>query len=137
MTTATLTSTREIIASLYEAFSKGDIPFILDSISDEFTWQDPCNPSIVPFGGRYEGKSGMGNFFQNLGGSVDTTLFNVDSFTSEGDKVVGTGQHGFTVRKNGKKALLDWAMVWKFKGDLPVAGRSYYNTAASENAFKD
>lgn len=136
MSTATLTSTRETIASVYDAFAKGNIPFILDSVSDDFTWQDPCDASIVPYGGIHSGRDGFLSFFQNLGGSINTTTWEVDSYVSEGNKVVATGRHGFEVKKTGKKVMSYWAMVWTFRNDVPVAGRAYYNTSATEDAFR-
>ena len=135
MSTATITTARETVEALYEAFGRGDIPAILDAISDDFTWQDPNNPAIVPFGGKYEGKQAMGRFFQNLGGSVDTTLFEVTGYITEGNKVAAIGRHGFTVKSTGKKAILDWVMIWNIQHDTPVSGRSYYNAAVSEQAF--
>jgi ketosteroid isomerase-like protein len=130
-------TSKETVKAMYDAFATGNIPFILDKISEDFTWKDPSNPSIVPFGGEYKGKNGMMNFFQNLGGSADTTLFQVDNYTSEGETVVAQGKHCFQSKKTGKDAELEWTMVWHFKNGMPVAGRAYYNTAASEKAFSE
>jgi ketosteroid isomerase-like protein len=134
METATMTKT-ETVKALYDAFGKGDIPFILDHVAENITWQDPCNPAIVPFGGIHKNKSGFLEFFQQLGSSTDTTLWEVDNYISQGDKVVAMGSHGFRCKKTGKNALLNWAMVWNFENGEPVSGRSYYNTAEAEKAF--
>ena len=125
----------ETIKAFYAAFAQGDIPFIIDGISDEFTWQDPSNPSIVPFGGSYKGKKGMMDFFHNIGANVNTTFFQVEDYVSENGTIVASGKHGFKVKQTGKDALLDWTMIWKFKNGVPVSGHSYYNNAASEKAF--
>ena len=135
METATMNAL-DTVKAMYDAFGKGDIPAILEQMPEHFTWQDPCNPSIVPFGGRFEGKSGMLNFFQQLGGSTDTTLWEVNDYISEDDKIVAIGRHGFTCKKTGKKTISDFAMVWHFKNAEPVSGRSYYNSGDSERAFQ-
>jgi ketosteroid isomerase-like protein len=57
METATLTA-EETVKTIYDAFANGNIPFIIDQVSENFTWQDPCDPSIVPFGGKFQGKEG-------------------------------------------------------------------------------
>jgi ketosteroid isomerase-like protein len=134
METATMTAL-DTVKAMYDAFGKGDIPFILEHVSEKFTWQDPCNHSMVPYGGRFNGRSGMLQFFQQLGGSTDTTLWEVNEYVSEQNKVVAFGRHGITCKETGKSAISDFAMVWVFKNGEPVSGRSYYNNAETEKAF--
>ena len=134
METATLTA-QETLKAMYDAFGTGNIPFILDHLSEKFTWQDPCDPSIVPYGGKFEGKSEMMQFFQALGGSVDTILWEVDEYISEGDKVAAIGKHGIRCKETGKEAIANWVMVWHFENDEAVWGRSYYNSDDVEKAF--
>ena len=128
-------TSKETLKAMYDAFGSGNIPFILENVSEDFTWTDPSDPAIVPWGGTHKGKTAFTEFFQKLGGSSDTTLWQVDDYITEGDKVVATGKHGFTAKKTGKSAVLDWTMVWNFKNGVAVGGRSYYNNAASEKAF--
>ena len=126
----------DTIKSIYHAFTTGDIPKILESVSANFTWRDPSDPSIVPYGGIHKGRPAFTEFFQQLGGSTDTTLFDVEGYVAEGNKVVASGKHGFTVKATGKNATTDWVMMWTFDGNEPVAGRAYYNNSAAENAFR-
>jgi ketosteroid isomerase-like protein len=130
-------TTKETLKAMYEAFATGNIPFILETVSEDFTWQDPSDPAVVPFGGVHKGRAGLMDFFQKLGGSTETTLWQVDDYVNEGEMVVAEGKHGFQSKKTGKSALLEWSMVWKFKDGIPVAGRAYYNTAAAEKAFSE
>jgi ketosteroid isomerase-like protein len=134
METTTMTDL-ETVKAMYDAFANANIPFILEHMPEHFTWQDPCNPSIVPYGGKFAGKSGMLNFFQQLGGNTDTTLWEVNEYISEDNKVVAIGRHGITCKKTGKKTISDFAMVWHFENDELVSGRSYYNSGDTERAF--
>jgi ketosteroid isomerase-like protein len=126
---------KEIVVAMYEAFGTGNISFILETVSEDFTWKDPSDPSLVPFGGVHKGRAGMGDFFQKLGESTDTTLWQVDNYLSEGEMVVAEGKHSFQSKTTGKNALLEWSMIWRFKNGVPVSGRAYYNTSASERTF--
>jgi uncharacterized protein len=128
-------TTKETVKALYDAFATGNIPFILESVSEDFTWQDPCNPSIAPYGGTHKGRSAFGEFFQKLGDNTETTLWEVNEYVSEGDTVIALGRHGFQSKHAGKNAATDWVMIWKFQKSIPVAGRAYYDTASVENAF--
>jgi len=130
-------TTTATIKALYDAFATGNIPFIIEIVSENFTWHDPSDPSVVPYGGIHEGRKGFMNFFQQLGESTETTLWQVDNYTSEGNVVVAEGRHGLRSKKTGKLALSDWSMTWKFENGTPVAGRSYYDTAAVEKAFSE
>jgi ketosteroid isomerase-like protein len=47
---------KETLKAMYDAFATGNIPFILETISEDFTWKDPSDPSVVPFGGLRKGK---------------------------------------------------------------------------------
>ena len=115
----------------------GTFPYIIDAVSEDFTWKDPSDPSLVPFGGEHKGKAGMMNFFQQIGDSTELTLWEVNNYVGDEDVVVAEGKHGFRSKKTGKNALLEWSMVWRFQNGKPVAGRAYYNTAASEKAFSE
>ncbi|HEY6975216.1 MAG TPA: nuclear transport factor 2 family protein [Chitinophagaceae bacterium] len=130
-------TTKETLKALYDAFATGNIPFIIENVSEDFTWQDPSDPAVVPFGGIHKNRTGMMDFFRKLDGSTNTTVWEVDDYVSEGDMVVAEGKHGFESKKTGKSALLEWSMVWKFKNGIPVSGRAYYNTAAAEKAFSE
>lgn len=129
-------TTKETVKALYDAFATGNIPFILESVSEDFTWQDPCDSSVVPYGGIHKGRSGFSEFFQKLGGSTETTLWQVNDYVSGGNKVVAAGRHSITSKSAGKSATTDWVMIWTFKDNTPVAGRAYYDTSAVEKAFR-
>jgi ketosteroid isomerase-like protein len=99
-------TTKETVKALYDAFATGNIPFILESVSEDFTWQDPCDPSITPYGGTYKGRPGFGGLFQKLGDNTETTLWEVNGYVCEGDKVIALGRHGFQTNMPEKVLLL-------------------------------
>lgn len=126
----------ETIAALYEAFGQGNIPFIVENVAETFTWTDPSDPAIVPYGGTHVGRDGFLYFFQQLGGQTQTTHWSVENYAADGDVVFATGQHGITVPKTGKNDLTHWAMRWQFAGGQVVAGESFYDTAGVAEAFR-
>ena len=130
-------TTKDTLKALYEAFAAGNIPFILETLSEDFAWQNPSDPSVVPYGGKYNGREGLMDYFQKLGGNTDTTLWQVDNYVTEGDMAVAEGKYGFKSKTTGRDVLTDWTMTWKFKSGVPVAARLYYDTAATEKAFKE
>ena len=51
------------VRDTYEAFGRGDIPFILSCCADDVDWQGSDAPEI-PYSGKYRGKAGATQFFQ-------------------------------------------------------------------------
>jgi ketosteroid isomerase-like protein len=126
---------KQTVAAIYEAFGQGNIPFILESVDENFTHFDPTDPTITSHGGQFSGKEEFLSFFQKLGGSVDTTLFEVEKIVADGDNVVATGKHCVTIKKTRKSGIIDWVMVWTFKNGTPMSIKNYYDTARIEALY--
>ena len=47
----------QLVQELYAAFGRGDVPAILEQLTDDVVWYDPCPPE-VPHAGRYGGRDG-------------------------------------------------------------------------------
>ena len=128
---------KETVQAIYDAFGQGNIPFILESVDENFTHFDPSDPNIAPQGGQYNGRNEFLGFFQKLGGSVDTTLWQVDNYVADGNDVVATGKHGVTVKSTGKSGVIEWVMIWHFDHGIPMSIRNYYDTARYEALYQN
>ncbi|MBA4854022.1 nuclear transport factor 2 family protein [Emticicia sp. BO119] len=126
---------KETVEAMYQAFGQGNIPFILGTVSEEFTWTDPSNPAIVPQGGTFVGKSGFLDFFEKLSEKVETTLFAVDNYLAEGNTVVASGRHGVRIKTSGQDYTTNWIMIWDFENGKPIKGRSVFDTNQYEALF--
>lgn len=80
------------IGAIYEAFGRGDIPYIIDKLTDEVRWVSRFEP-IVPRGGDYSGKTKVPAFFQAIN----------DSSRSD-------GVHAEGVRRPGRHAVVSPAI---------------------------
>jgi uncharacterized protein len=131
---STLTS-KEKVKAICDAFTKGDIAFILESFPEKITWLDPCDPFIVPYGGIFKGKAGLSEFFHLLSTNTDMNSFEVHEYIAEDDKVVATGKYGFRSTRTGEHAISEWIVIFHFENEEPVSARMYYNTSEVEKAF--
>ena len=131
MSTKSVVNNAATVGSLYEAFGRGDIPFILSHISDDCQWIG-AGGEYLPQGGTYTGKEAM-NFFIRLGGSVDFTSFNPGSISNINDnEVIAFGNMAAVSKATGKTSSSDWAMHWKFNDEGKVVYyQDFYNTAAA------
>lgn len=131
MSTQTSINNAATVGSLYEAFGRGDIPFIISHIADDCHWIG-AGGEYIPAGGTYIGKEAM-NFFIRLGESVEFTAFNPVSINNINDnEVIAFGNMAGTSKATGKPSSSDWAMHWKFNEQGKVVYyQDFYNTAAA------
>ena len=71
----------------YEAFGRGDIGAVLDILADDVVWS---SPATLPHGGQFNGKAGVGEFFQGIGSLWASLALDVRGVTAlTADSVVG------------------------------------------------
>jgi uncharacterized protein len=126
MSTATLTNNAATVSRMYEAFGRGDIPYILSQVADNCKWIG-TGEGLLPAGGTYTGKEAV-NFFKRLNESMEFTSFN-----PLGDnEVVAFGNMSGKSRTTGKPSSSDWIMHWKFNDEgKAIYFQDFYNTAAA------
>jgi ketosteroid isomerase-like protein len=54
---------KETTQAIYDLFGKGDVPAILDLVTDDVTWTCPGPTQILPYAQFYRGKKGVAEFF--------------------------------------------------------------------------
>ena len=82
-----MAANREVVESAYAAFSKGDIPALLDLLDEQVEWS---SPKTLPQGGSFRGKDGVGDFFVGVGAAWDPLELEVEVVDDLGnDLVVG------------------------------------------------
>jgi ketosteroid isomerase-like protein len=89
----------QVVESAYAAFGRGDIPAVLDALSDDVEWS---SPKTLPHGGRFHGKDGVGEFFQGIGARWSDLSLDIETVRDTGDDlVVGVVQAKGTLRDGG------------------------------------
>ena len=122
------------ITKIYDAFGKGDIPYIIDQLSDEVHWMAHIEP-FVPWSGDRSGKTNVPSLFQAIDDSVDVLSFTPGDFVAEGDTVVSFGSFGCRVKATGKSATTAWVFVRKLRDGLVTSYEQFHDTAIAD-AFR-
>ena len=122
----------QLIQELYAAFGRGDVPAILDHMTDDVVMYDP-GPPEVPHAGRYRGRYGAGRLFASLDATLEIDQFAPTDFIAQGDRVVVLGSLHARVKETGRSYENEWAMVWTLR-DGKVAGWQIYEDTARELA---
>jgi ketosteroid isomerase-like protein len=129
MSTATSINNAATVANIYEAFGRGDIPYILSKIADDCKWIGAGEGSL-PQGGTYIGKEVV-NFFKRMEDNVEFNSFNLVSINNINDnEVVAFGDMTVTFKATGNKISSDWMMHWKFNEEgKAIYFHDFFDTA--------
>jgi len=63
------------VMAIYEAFGRGDVPAILEHLSEDVAWEKDQRDTTVPWLQRRQGRQGAAEFFQSVADEVDIELF--------------------------------------------------------------
>lgn len=125
---------------LYEAFGKGDIPTIIDFISEDVHWENWADNTAqnagVPWMQPQKGKQGVIDFF-NIVGGLEIKDFELLSIMANETQVAAEIKFEARVPSTGKSYRDEEIHLWKFNEDGKIIGlRHYADTAKLIAAVK-
>ncbi len=109
----------QIVQKLYENFGKRDVPAILDMLTDDVVFDDNAalwidgKPNIVPFAGKYTGKSNIPGFFQKMGETTEITKFEPVKYFENGNHVIALVNLAGRFKTDGTSGENTWVMIWE------------------------
>lgn len=90
-----------LIQSLYDAFGRGDLPFILARLTEDVEWTLE-GPSIIPYAGKRKGTAAVKEFFETLASTQTNMKLTMGPLMAQGDRVSGLGRFAATVVATGR-----------------------------------
>jgi uncharacterized protein len=131
------TSNRDRVQAIYEAFGRGDVPAILEHMSDDVDWDYGAAANEVPWLARRRGRAGVAKFFESLGG-LSIQRFVPKALLSSENIVVALIDFEGTVKNTGKGIREeDEVHVWHFDASGKVARfRHVVDTAQHAAAYR-
>lgn len=124
-----------LVQAIFGAFLRGDVPAILDKLSDNVEWVVGTSSDVVPLFGAYKGKAAVQEFFVKLSEAEDIKVFDPNEYIAQYDKVIALVHTEATVKKTGKAFNQDTVMVWTIKDGKVTHFRAYDDTAAAAAAY--
>jgi len=126
---------QEVVNDMYDAFMKGDMEGVKNTLSDNTVWIYE-GPESLPYTGVFEGKSGVVQFLGLIGTEVEMLDFKVNKMISNDDTVVVLGFEKQKIKKNNNILEQKWVQVYTVENGLITRLEEYANTAAAEKLFK-
>jgi ketosteroid isomerase-like protein len=130
--TQTATAT-DVIASVFEAFHRGDIPHIVGLVAPNAVWRQS---NTLPWGGDYRGPEGAAEFFRKLDATLETVAFEARENVEHGDQVFSFGMYTGRGRATARTASAEWMFRWQVRDGRIVSYGSYIDTAALTAALR-
>jgi ketosteroid isomerase-like protein len=131
-----MTDNVAFIRSLYDAYRRGDVNTILDSLDPSVEWVSHGDGALIPWGGRRSGRAGAASFFQALADALDIEAFEPRRFLASGDTAMVTGRTRARAKGRGGEALdLEWAHVFALVGGKVKRFEEFYDSQAAAKAM--
>jgi uncharacterized protein len=119
-----------LVESVYAAFAKGDIDYILSVTDPSVEWISGGSREDFPTLGARKGVEGAASFFRDVAAHDEFTSFEPRQMVAMGEMVVALGHYGITAKATGKHFESDWAHALTIRGGKCVRFQEYTDTAA-------
>ncbi len=125
----------QLVQNAYDAFKRGDLETLLNTLADDVEWTTPGPADIMPTAGSRRGRQAVGEFFAALGEMEDVELFEPKEFIAQGEKVVTVINYRGRVKATGKSAETTLVHVFDIKDGKVQRFREFFDTATVLPAF--
>ena len=129
--TATTEANGALIASAYDAFSRGDVPSAIAAFAEDIFWQVPGRG---PLARDYRGHAEVLGFFEHfMALSAGTFRLQVDDVLAKGERVVVLCTE--SARRGGRSWSSPQVHVWTVKDGKATVFREYPGDQQAEDEF--
>ena len=119
----------EVVRGTYEAFGRGDIPALLELLTEDVEWTLQGPPEI-PFAGTARGRAAVAAFFARVAETIEFLRFEPRQFVARGDTVVVLGYERNRIKSTGRTFEQEWAHTYTLRDGKIARGRFFEDTAA-------
>jgi ketosteroid isomerase-like protein len=127
---------KKTIEAVYAAFGRGDVPFILERVTDATRWDFSIARSEVPWHAPVTAKAELPRFFSSMAEHVQFEAFEPRAFLTDGRDVVVKLRVAYQVKRNGRRVDEEQVQWWSFDDAGRIASlRHYEDTAMVRDAW--
>jgi ketosteroid isomerase-like protein len=125
------------ITQVYEAFGRGDVPAILDAVTDDVDWAAEASSDGAPWYGVRTGRDGVAQFFTDFGSAMEVEEFTPVSVAASDTDVLTVVRFRARSRRTGKSAAMDLHHFFRFRDGKIAYYRGTEDTALTEATLRD
>jgi ketosteroid isomerase-like protein len=129
-------SSAELLAGVYEAFGRGDMPTVLGAMDPEIRWHEAEGNPYMPSGEAWVGPDAVvANLFVKLGEEWDGFTVHPASFHDAGETVVVEGRYTGAYKATGKSVDAQFCHVWTLAEGKITKFQQYVDTGKMQDAM--
>jgi ketosteroid isomerase-like protein len=125
-----------MVKRLYDAFKRREVHSIMDMFADDAVMHGPAPSGVLPWGGTYNGHSGVAQFFKALGESLEPQQFDLNDFIAQDNKVVVLGYQRGKAKSTGRPYEIDFVHLWSLRDGRLTEFQVFNDTAALVEALR-
>ena len=125
----------QLVQHAIGCFLRGDIPALLETMTDDITWHIPVVEHADYTGPRH-GREAVAGFFADLARHQLPRRFEPRQFIAQGDEVVVLGHYAWDVIPTARQWEGDYAHVFTIRDGRISRFREYMDTARAAAAFR-
>ncbi len=126
----------ETIQAVYRAFGRGDVPAVLDAVTNDVDWATETSSTVAPWYGVRHGKDGVASFFEAFGSTMEVQEFNPYAFAANDSEVHTVVRCRATNRTTGKTIDHDLHHFFRFRDGKIAFYRGTEDTSQTEATFE-
>jgi ketosteroid isomerase-like protein len=126
----------QLIQTVYEAFGRGDVPFIASNVKPEARWDFNVTSSEVPWHVPVSGPAEVPKFLAAFAGNVELEAFEPRQFIAAGDDVIAHIRIAYTVKHTGKRVDEEQLHWWTVRDGKIARLRHFEDTAQVMSAWR-
>jgi ketosteroid isomerase-like protein len=120
----------QFVESLYAAFGRGDIDYIVAASDPNIAWISNADPALLSFGGERWGAEGVRSFFRELAANIDTDCYQPRLFFGGPDFVAVLGSSVSRAMGTGDPFEEEWMHLLKVMNGKLTEVRIFHDTHA-------
>jgi len=124
------------IQQVYEAFGRGDVAAILDTLTDDVDWASEAASTEVPWWGVRNGKGAAADFFAQIAATQEVLEFTPLAMVGEGDDVLTVVHYRAKSTKTGKSVGMEIHHHFHFRGGKISRYRGSEDTLQTLRVFE-
>ena len=120
----------EMMAGVYDAFGRGDVPAVLGAMDPGIRWHEAEGNPYMPSGEAFVGPQAIvDNLFVKLGEEWDGFTVTPGSYHDAGDVVTVEGRYTGVHKETGKALDAQFCHIWTLKDGKIAVFQQYVDTA--------
>jgi ketosteroid isomerase-like protein len=135
MTPISTHHTDAIVQRFFDTFGRGDIPALLELLTDDIDWKVQGSPE-VPWTGQRRGRAQVEQFFSALATSAEVQDFQIHSRLIQDQHAVVLGFFKWRVKQTQRTFEGDWAIHLVVRDTTIAQYQMFENSYAVAQAFR-